>query len=35
MSARPLCYTEPGGHRTNEDAFEVIQHPGEPSCTSA
>ena len=28
----PLCYTEPGGHPTNEDAFEILQHPGEPSC---
>ncbi len=32
MSARALCYTEPGSHPTNEDAFEIIQHPSEPSC---
>jgi hypothetical protein len=32
MIAPPLSHTEPGGHATNEDAFEVAQHPSEPSC---
>ncbi len=32
MIAPPLCHTEPGGHPTNEDAFEIAQHPSEPSC---
>jgi PPM family protein phosphatase len=32
MVSVPLTHTEPGGHPTNEDAFEITQHPAEPSC---
>ena len=32
MIGIPLSHSEPGGHATNEDAFEVMQHPADPSC---
>ena len=32
MIGVPVSHTEPGGHPANEDAFEAVQHPGDPSC---